>query len=265
MNATQPFARWDAPLPPLATELSIGSCDDAPETVVSEPDDASPQSISGFVCVIEYRSEGRFITGRRYDVIGDFEYVGAICHTAESYRQFRCDRISAVMDAYSGEVLGDGSYFRRFDVDSRRDKAPTWGLTPGRKRLLVAGLNILAFMARCDGRWHPLEDGAIERFICSMWLRKEWPGDPPLDEIIAHAQRLAPDSDVFFRSLTPYAASKGSTSIIRRAVADLIDADGVVCASEFDWAQALDEALTESLAEASDEFLQTLRDQGVIE
>jgi hypothetical protein len=248
----------------LGVLISFTGCDD-PETIVSEPVDRTPHSISGLVCIIDYAGETRLITGRRFDLIGDQAYVGAICHSAGGYRQFRCDRISAVMDAYSGEVLGNGSYFDRFDVDSRRDKAPTWGLTPGRKRLLVSGLNILAFMARCDGRWHPLETGPIERFVCSLWLRKEWPGDPPIGEILAHAQRLAPDSDVFFRSLTPFASSRTSVALLRRAVAELIEADGQVCRSEFDWAGEFDEALVQAVEVATPDFVEMLQAQGVLD
>lgn len=251
-------------LPPPSVALSFSGHDEL-ETIVAEPSDRAPHSISGLVCIIEYSGETRLITGRRYDLIGTHAYVGAICHTAGGYRQFRCDRISAVIDAYSGEILGNGNYFDRFDIDARREQAPSWGLTQGRKRLLVSGLNVLAFMARCDGRWHPLEMEPIERFVCSLWLRKEWPGEPPITEILAHAQRLAPDSDVFIRSLTPFASSRSSMAIVRRAVAELIEADGVVCSSEFDWARELDEALVEAAEVATPEFVAMLRVQGVLD
>ncbi len=264
MVALRAWVETGSVLPPLAVEISQHVKDDA-DTLVAEPADESPQSISGFVCIIEYGDELRLITGRRYDLIGESGYVGAICQTAGGYRQFRCDRISTVMDAYTGEVLGDGSYFGRFVVDGRRDKAPTWGLTSGRKHLLVCGLNIMAFMARCDGRWHPLESEPIERFICSMWLRKEWPGDPAVEEIVTHAQRLSPDSDVFFRSIARYANSRSSTNILKRAVGDLIEADAIVCSTEVDWAQELECALEEAETASSEEFLQLLRDQGVLD
>jgi hypothetical protein len=95
-------------------------------------------------------------------------------------------------------------------------------------------------MARCDGHWHPLETPVIEKFVCSMWLRKEWPGDPPLDEIVAHSQRLAPDSETFFRALRHYAQSSTSTTILQRAIGDLIAADGVICSAEMSWGSEID-------------------------
>ena len=180
-------------LPPVAAMFSLREIED-PE-VGAAPDEFEPelQSIAAFACIIEYDGDHRLITCRRFDLVGELGYVGAICHAARGYRQFRCDRIQTVFDAASGEALGDGSFFHRFEVQSRRERAPTWGLTPNQKAELIAGLNVLAFMARCDGRWHPLETPVIEKFVCSMWLRKEWPGDPPLDEIVAHSQRLAPE------------------------------------------------------------------------
>jgi hypothetical protein len=170
-----PLARWigrSSALPPVAAIFTLTTIDD-PE-VGAIPADAGLHPISAFVCIIDYEGEERLITCRRYDFIGENGYVGAICRAAGGYRQFRCDRIRAVFDAATGEMLGDGSYFQRFEIQSQRERAPTWGLSPSHKATLVGGLNTLAFMARCDGYWHPLENEAIEPFVCSMWLRNEW-------------------------------------------------------------------------------------------
>jgi hypothetical protein len=206
------------------------------------PVDAGPelQSIAAFACIIEYDGEQRLITCRRFDLVGDLGYVGAICHAARGYRQFRCDRIQSVFDAASGEVLGDGGFFHRFQAQSRRERAPTWGLTPSQKATLIAGLNVLAFMARCDGRWHPLETPVIKKFVCSMWLRNERPGDPLLDEIVVHSQRLAPDSETFFSALQHYAHNSTSAKVLQRSIGDLIAADGVICSAEMRWGSEIE-------------------------
>lgn len=226
-------------LPPLASEIRIAILED--DTAIEvEIADAEPQPISAFVCVIDYQGETRLITCRRYETIGENAYVGAYCHSARGYRQFRCDRIDAVFDARTGEAIGAGDYFERFAVDGHRERAPTWGLTASRRATLVAGLNVMAFMARCDGRWHPLESEPVEKFVCSMWLRKEWENEPPLDEIMVHAQRLAPDSQTFFSALRHYADSETSKRILCRAIGDLIAADGEICASEIQWGAEID-------------------------
>jgi hypothetical protein len=213
---------------------------DAPEAEFLERSELDPQPIAAFVCLIEYGGEPRLITCRRYELRGEVGYIGAICHSARGYRTFRCDRIEIVSDARTGEVLGDGSFFARFSVDAQREAAPTWGLTPSRRATLVAGLNVLAFMARCDGAWHELESEVVERFICSMWLRNEWPGDPAVSEILAHAQRLSPDAETFMDSLRCYADCATSTMILKRAVGDLIAADGILHAEEMNWGAEVD-------------------------
>ncbi len=243
MAGLERLARWadrSSALPPVAAAFSLKPIEDP--KVGAAPMDAGPvlQSISAFACIIEYDGEQRLVTCRRFDLIGEVGYVGAICHLAGGYRQFRCDRIQTVFDAASGEAMGDGDFFHRFEAQSRRERAVTWGLTPSQKATLIAGLNVLAFMARCDGRWHPLETPVVEKFVCSMWLRKEWPGDPPLDEIVAHSQRLAPDSETFFRALQHYAHSSTSAKVLQRSIADLIAADGVICSAEMSWGSEID-------------------------
>jgi hypothetical protein len=232
-------------IPPLAASFQIEAC--APETH-DEGDLAVVESlepIAGFTCVIEYAGAHRLISCRRFKTRGKFGYVGAICLTASGYREFRTDRIGYVFDPQSGEILGEQDYFSRFSIDEHREAQPVWGLTPSRRATLVAGLNILAFMARCDGQWHPLETQPVEDFICALWIRREWEGEPPLDEILAHARRLSPDSSTFFKSIENYARSRTRSKILRKAVSDLIAADGVVCDAEFDWARQFSEYLTE--------------------
>lgn len=237
------ISRWagqESALPPLAPTLTINP--DAPDVGEAVPEGVSVelQPISSFVCIIEYDGDARLITCRRFDRVGETGYVGAICHAARGYRQFRCDRVTAVIDASSGEVLGRGDYFDRFSSDSQREGPATWNTTPSRKATLVAGLNVLAFMARCDGFFHPLEADVVERFVCSMWLRKEWENEPPLEEIVLHAQRLSPDAHTFFKALQHYANSTTSTKILSRAVGELIEADGVICSSEAAWGAEID-------------------------
>ena len=230
--------RWagrSGPMPPINSAFGSEALVATGAYRVASDQHFEPQPISAFACIIDYAGETRLIVCRRFDLIGTLGYVGAICHLAGSYRQFRCDRITSVYDSATGERLGDGLYFDRFEVSSERERAPTFGLSPSRRATIIAGLNVLAFMARCDGQWHPLESEAIERFVCSMWLRKEWDGEPDLTEITVQAGRLSPDSATFFSALGHYARSRISTLILRRAIADLIAADGVICAAEHAW------------------------------
>lgn len=238
------FSGKGSTVPPLSASLQIEPCSPAQPIVSAE---AAPklEPIAGLTCVIEYDQRHRLISCRRFKRLGDYAYVGAVCLEAGGYREFRTDRISLVFDPPTGEILGDGHYFGRFALDEFREGRPTWGLTPSRQVTLIAGLNVLAFMAQCDGHWHQLETEPVERFICTLWLRREWEGDPPLEDIVAHARRLSPDSDTFFQSVENYARSEARSSILRTAVANLIAADGVICDEEHDWGQQFSDYLAE--------------------
>lgn len=231
--------------PPLASSLNVKPCTSTATVPPCETTDGPLEAIAGFTCVIEYGDIQRLISCRRFKTRGAFDYVGAICLTAGGYREFRTDRVGCVFDPQTGEVLGDSTYFSGFAVDEHRNARPTWGLTSSRQATLIAGLNVLAFMAHCDGRWHPLESESVERFVCSLWLRREWEGEPPIHDILAHAQRLSPDSDTFLKSVDHYARSETRSKILRTAVADLIAVDGVICDVEFNWGRQFSDYLTE--------------------
>lgn len=233
------WVSFDRVIPPQPNTVVESEIND-PAVASPPPLDIEPEPISGFTCFIDYEGVTRRIVCRRFDLIGEIGYIGAICLSANGYRQFRTDRIQVVSDGLTGEVIGDGAYFFCFAPDTRRQKDDHWGLESSQKATLIAGLNVLAFMARCDGHWHALESEPIERFVCSMWLRKDWPGEPPLADIISHAQRLTPDAEIFFRGLAHYARSSTSIAVIRRAVGSLIEADGIVADTEFRWALQLD-------------------------
>jgi hypothetical protein len=254
LAAFEKLLKLNAVTAPVPANLHIHDVEDA-EVVPPPPIPAGAlEPISGFACFIDYEDLTRPIVCRRFDIIGDVGYVAAICHAAKGYRQFRTDRILAVYDAITGEAVGDGEFFWRFEVNSTRERARTWGLSPSQKATLVAGLNVLSFMARCDGRWHPLEREPVEAFVCSMWLRKEWPNEPPIREILHHAERLTPDSETFFRGLSHYAQSSTSTTLLRRAVAALIEADGVIADAEFEWGMRFDSFFQER----NDKLMQAL-------
>lgn len=204
------------------------------------------EAITGFACIIEYEGDApRAIACRRFETIGPNHYVGAICSVARGYRQFRCDRITTVSDVLSGETLGAGEYFRRFQIERTRDVADTWGLTRARHTHLLAGLNVLAFMAHCDGEWHPVEAEMIEKFVCALWLRKEWDGDPPLDKIVAHARRLAPDASVFDAALRNFIRSSTSGHLLRSYIAKVVAADGRITDEEHLWVTHFDDICQE--------------------
>lgn len=234
------------PIPPAGFTIVGDRLPDEPH-----PDGAAGP-IAGLVCIIVYQGEDRLITCRSYKVNNQHAYVGAICHAARGFRLFRSDRIDAVYDAETGHSLGGADFFSQFHAEAMPAASrPSWGLERGRARLLIQGLQILAFMARCDGVWRPIEDVAVIEFVDALWSLKKWPNDPPLTEILAYARRLSPVRDDFCSAIKTYGHSDGSTAAIKRAVCRLIEADGVVTQEEFDWSIELEIALAEAAHDQS--------------
>jgi|GEM_PF-2543760 len=229
------LAEREAVLPPtFEVDDAVIADDDAEES------DEIGGPISGFVCVIEYAdAQGvvteRSIVCRRYELFNGAPRVGAICVQSKRYKLFQCARILEVTDAQTGESLGDGRFFEQFSIGAVLEGAHSWNTTPRRKEHIIAGLNVLCFMARCDGHWHDLEAEVITDFVCALWMRKGWEGDPPLDRIAAHARRLAPDGKVLRSAIREYAHSSTSAALLNRFVHRVVCADGVITAGEHQW------------------------------
>jgi hypothetical protein len=229
----------------LADELE----DDEP--VASESSDEPPsrplEAISGYTCIIAYRNakgvaSQRQITCIRMEQAAQTLYVRAYCHGRQQNRQFRLDRIEAVADVHTAEIVSDDPqyFFARFEVGHRQSSKIGWGLSVVQRADLLAGLNALVFVARCDQEWHPTERDEIERFVTSYWLRTEAPGEPPLPDILEHASRLSPDPEVFYVSLTRCHDRPALAPIIRRSIQRVIEADGRIHQKEFYWGSAID-------------------------
>lgn len=240
------FVVRDAVLPVAFEPLEVVSEEDD----VDEGDDVGGP-ISGFVCTIEYAdAQGvvteRAIVCRRYELFNGAPRVGAICVQSKRYKLFQCARILEVTDAQTGESLGDGRFFEQFSIGAVLEGAHNWNTTPRRKEHIIAGLNVLCFMARCDGHWHELEAEVISDFVCALWMRKGWEGDPPLDRIAAHARRLAPDGKVLRSAIREYAHSSTSSALLSRFVHRIVCADGVVTRDEHLWVEAYAELMAEA-------------------
>ena len=263
----QSFEVKPAVLPPAIDDM-ITFEEIGPDEEVEEP--SGPQPIAGLICRIDYtnakgEASHRVIQCRSLKVQDRVAMVGAICVASHAFKHFRCDRINEVFDALTGETLGDGSFFKQFIVGEYKESKSNWNTKSQRKSLIVAGLNVLSFMARCDGRWHPLEEAVIEDFVCALWLKKGWENSPPMAEVLAHARRLAPDGQVFRSAIRQYAHSNGSAQILSRFVQRIIAADGVICDEEHRWATEFAEALDEAREEERRNRSRSLRKKAKVD
>ncbi|WP_162184716.1 tellurite resistance TerB family protein [Sphingomonas hengshuiensis] len=219
------------------------------ETPDSREPPAPATSISGFTCIIDYadskgRDSTRRITCVRLENNAGTEYLRAFCHERRSHRLFRCDRIETYYDIETGEVLNIGSILGGNPVMLRQAAPLHWGLSPRDYADIIAGLNILVFVARCDKHWHPMEQAAIDSFVETFWLHSGFRQDIPIDDIIAHAAKLRPDSEIFYGALLRAAERRTLRNTIRKHIAAVIEADGVVTDEEFYWGNQVESYLS---------------------
>lgn len=199
------------------------------------------ENVGGLSVVIEYSDSKanvsqRLITCRKLSIRADKEYLNAYCHHRKSTRSFRIDRIIDIFDALTGESLSPAqAFFATFQPDETSSSGLSWGLSVGRRADLVALLNALIFIARCDKDFHPSERESLERALTSFWLRLEILGDPDFDDLLRYADRLAPDGETFCVAMHRFKEDAVLADIFVRHANLLIQADGVINQAEAYW------------------------------
>lgn len=168
----------------------------------------------------------RRITVRSLVSRGDVLMVNAYCHEREAVRQFRIDRIEELVVLSTGEVIEDAAGF--FDRLAGRD--PTAEALAGCRH----ALQVLTFLARCDGHLHPAEQAEIAEFVI-----ENAPRPLEIDEkrVRQHVSALYPDQTSYCRALRAIRFSGGDQMRqLSRAIRRVLDADGLLHDSEFEWA-----------------------------
>jgi uncharacterized tellurite resistance protein B-like protein len=207
--------------------------------------------VSGLALVLEYAASNgaisqRLISCRKLSDRAGVLYLSAFCHERQALRSFRVDRILTVFDPATGEDLGAGPvHFLNFRADETAKSRLHWGLSPRRRADLIALLTILIFIARCDERYHPLERDSLEAILARFWIRLELPGDPDFEDIITYADRLSPDGEAFWLSVHRVKETPQLIPLLRQAMREVVEADGILNPSEFYWVREVEEALAQ--------------------
>jgi len=206
-------------------------------------DDFEPdlESVAGVGCIVTYRdSKGaesvRRITCRKLSRNGTVMYLQAYCHERGALRTFRLDRLTEAVCGVTGEIFAPASvFFKRYGVADHGGAAVGFGLGVQLAADLRAGLNVLAFLARVDGRVVPAEEQVIARYCQSFGVRF---GSDSFDHAgtCRYSVQLAPDAETFYVSLHRLKRDGGPIGLARmtlQAAGELIDADGKQDPKEF--------------------------------
>lgn len=199
------------------------------------------EAINGLSVIIEYRDAKGIASIRQISCIRIEEghgkqYLRAFCHQRRALRVFIIQQIAAVIDIETGELLSAGEeYFSQFTDKQIAASHLGWGLSPKQRADLGAGLTMLTFLSRCDGRIHPAETEEIDTFVAAWWMRAEIWGEIPEEEINAYSRRLAPDVEAFLAAARRVGQSESLSSLVASYAMRVIVADEIIADEERRW------------------------------
>lgn len=238
------FLAWQEPVlssPPGRIQIDAGRDDLAPPRAERRQSD-----LEGMTVGIVYSDAGgarseRTIRCNMLEESGGQLYIHAHCKMRNASRTFRFNRIIAVIDYSTGEVIDDvAGFFSPFIGDLRiapakpqratrsapqRDEAPML-------QLYGAGGTVLTFVAATDGHVHPLEMGRIERYVDTRL--EPLMGDDPVQRRLSRQwlRNLLPTRDMAVKAMRKVAADPDDASLVAEALIDIITADGEVTDEE---------------------------------
>ncbi len=214
----------------------------APTAVADEP--PARRAGGGIDCLgciygVMYRDFGDRVSWRRITVRGltrDYDtgevLLRGYCHERRAPMHFRASRIQEMVDLSSGESIANPkAFFASYLSDD-----PTF------RALRASGpaLQVLAFIARCDGNELP-----AERLMMVDYVRRMHP-DLDIDTglVERHIRALLPDAETFQSGLAAFEAmtQEQAVAVIECAI-KIVEADGVVGAAERKWLDEIKVAL----------------------
>lgn len=158
----------------------------------------------GIAWSISYENAAKELSHRRVSVKKIYKAKGemcisAFCHMRKQSRNFRLDRIQEICDIRTGEVIEGSSLIANKIIEVGRilnsDNAEN---AKNAVKDCREAMNILMFLARCDGKMHPKELEVVMTYVAEQW----WEFDLDSKTLQTHAERLYPDTDTYLSSIT---------------------------------------------------------------
>lgn len=217
--------------PPAPPGRKEGVPDKDPSTamVVCEADESA--STTAFITYTKASGEESARTITFHRIKGHFgkpENIGAYCHVRDRYRDFRIDRIGSMVCTVTGEEL---------DPVEHCIALHNSGALKIEDVVLTRMIRVVAFMARCDGEFHRLEQSELADTI-GRYMRFFGGDDAAYECAIKEAPRVAPSGEDFLKSLrylTRAPDAKALCGFALDACAGMIDADGRIADDEVNW------------------------------
>lgn len=159
--------------------------------------------------------------------------IGAYCYERKAFRHFRADRVVEAIDLATGEVIDTQvKILESFGVVEKELANDPKTATREALRKCRHAMNVLVYMARCDGHFHYDEENIIIHYLMDECFDCEFHDE----YLLARLRKHYPDTDAFFDSLDyleenePEALKK-----IARYAAQLVQADGEIAKEEIDF------------------------------
>lgn len=159
------------------------------------------------------------------------------CHKRNTARNFRADRVRQLIHLGTGEIFADPEVFL----------AGLMGEDPVSTTLRRAlpGIQVLAFLAWCDGEFHNRERAIIKEY--ARGFVKGPPGptrSATTARIMEFVSVCAPDTRTFYTALDRFAAgSNKDLKALAATVCRVVDADGRLAPEEFSWLLEVEDTL----------------------
>jgi len=167
--------------------------------------------------------------------------LACYCHERRAPRHFKGSQIRAIFDPDTGQMVDERSAIAEH-LSALRSLLPGSVAFAGNEPAAAvrAAINVLLFLARCDGHEHPEETTVLLDFM-------DYHAAPPgLDTTAAEAllRRLHPDPILFENSLALLERKSPSMlTMVARSARRLVDADGRIVPEEVEFGRLLDAAL----------------------
>lgn len=159
--------------------------------------------------------------------------IGAYCYERKAFRHFRADRIVEAIDLATGEIIDtQDAILESFGIVEKELASDPKTATREALRKCRHALNVLTYLARCDGHFHHDEESIIIHYLMDECFDCDFHDE----YLLARIRKHYPDTDAFFDSLDYLEENAPDTlNKIARYAARLVQADGQIAKEEIDF------------------------------